>query len=54
MALFWLFGIPLGGFFDLRFINALSLFASPSLPSIVAMVAVLAVAGLMARSALNY
>jgi hypothetical protein len=54
MPFLWLFGIPFAGFFDLRFINTQSLFASPSLPAVVAMLAVLAVSGLMARSALNY
>ena len=54
MLLSWLFGIPFHGFFDPRFVYALPLLASPSLPLIVAMVAVLAIMGLTARSALNY
>ena len=54
MPLLWMFGVPFAGLFDLRFVNALSLFASPSLLAVVAMLAVLAASGLMARSALNY
>jgi hypothetical protein len=50
----WMFGIPFAGFFDLRFINALFPLASPNLPGVVAMFAVLAATGLMARRALNY
>jgi len=46
--------MPFHGFSDPRFIYALSFFASPSLSLIVAMVAVLAAMGLLARSALNY
>jgi hypothetical protein len=41
MPLLWMFGIPFAGFFDLRFINALSPLASPNLPGLVAMFAVL-------------
>lgn len=49
----WLLGIPFAGLFDLRFINTLPLFASPSLPLIAAMLVTLAVMGLTARNALN-
>ena len=54
MLLPWLLGIPFQGFFELRFLHMLPLFASPSLPLIVAMAAALAVMGLTARRALNY
>jgi hypothetical protein len=46
LPLSWLFGVPFGG--------ALVLFASPSLPLVVAMLVVLAGTGLAARYALNY
>jgi hypothetical protein len=54
MPLSLLFGIPFAGSFGLQFIHLSPLLASPSLPLIVAMLAVLAVMGLSARNALNY
>lgn len=54
MFISWLLGIPFGDFFDARFILAVSAQQSPSLPLIVAMIAVLIGMWLAARTALNY